>query len=346
MENKVDNFFISDIDNGGAEIFWDFSGKVAIARLQTALAGVLSENSPFFALTVPSQAIRTAAESLAKSWDPKYRVVEAMMGGLVIQRRYLDENGKQAEAEVARIFLGADKTPNIVGEYLPENALEGICALYYDARSHVDASGMGDRLSRLIRQLSGVSLRDKGGIWYAPPSADDILRKVKVALNGMGIGVVSRVPIMRCADAAESILRALTTEIEAGTVEISQWVADQTANPSAPGHQENGQELRAQKITTLEKKVEAYQKQLGLNVDGLANALHALKNRVVNLRHFHADATEGRGTPATGERGRLEIDHPILGQSVEMHAPVTPQVTVAPTLPESTDARFALIEWD
>lgn len=137
-------------------------------------------------------------------------------------------------------------------------------AFYRDALSTREASAWLSRVTG--RDLDGISLRDKGGIYYLPPAAVEAWSKVVLTLRACSGHKVSTIPAMTAEDTAAAVLDALQAEADDFVEDTLGRVAELKKGAAAT-RQTRGRELLA-KVSRYEAlfgegRLEALRERLG-----------------------------------------------------------------------------------
>jgi hypothetical protein len=315
------HLLVDDSFGGGAQYFWNGHGKAELSMLRVTLGDLLPEEDAFFREPSLKQALTAAMDEIKIAWGGSFKVANRP-GGLCLQlAQFLGDNKRRRDEEVLRVTLEGDKvvvteqgqdiTGLLLAAYaagLPriDQARAEVEAAFTRNTTMLTAGMLGDRFAEKLRAMGGVLLRESGGIWYAPPGADEKVRVLAEALESTGHITIYRGPMMRAKDAAKMVLAGLTADVEKSAKEIAEWVVERESNPEAQ-RVEYGVDCKVRDIGLVSAKVRMYRDALALDVTGLVDQLERLQGRVSGLLKLTAATEEGR-VAKTGERGMLDLE--------------------------------------
>ncbi len=250
----------------GNIVMWALHGSVSHTDLVAAWEARGGDATMLPKPTKPARALRRALHALAG----KRRLVRPLgqdRGHALVDERATDDSLEHHTGARARVEGGALR----VHDADPETEAS-IAQGFVAHQGLVLAADIGDWLVSLVpSSLDGVALRPKGGVYFVPPHATEMLDRIDGTLRAVGIARIFRVPAMRSADAVETILHAVQNEARDAAVVLAEALADGTYTTR------RGWEARVADLDALEAKVARYEALLGSNLD-------AFKAKLVPLR--------------------------------------------------------------
>lgn len=301
----------------GAIYYWKASGERANADVCAALtvAGVPEKHLPD--APTRAQALRRAVDRASKALPGNFWVRPLARGSFAIVREE-----KVNGSVVHTVTHHVDQGPNgpVVTTKSPD-ALSVFTALvetaYAHARVTLITNDIGAWLATFLGEVCmGTLIREDGGVWFVPPTADTAAREAGLALNGFAN--IQRIPAMRADDALKAIVNGLTEETGRVCEEIETWIAEANASIEA-GDKVKGIDrskvIRNKRIDEIKSKLDLYRKAIGANVSALVDTMDKLRSRLITVAHASDAAAEGR----TGER-MLDLG--------ETSAAVEPEATI------------------
>lgn len=272
----------------GCVLFWRLSGDVDLGQLIQAWGnkGLDSKLLP----EVPS--VRIAFSRAVKIVESRHRIVRKGPNGTVFvvdEVPTIVEGESQVELQVNYQY-GVNPTTGVMFGILPKGSkgdqgqcevMGGMIQVEFDRlRSSLATVDTSNWLVRLAGAMSGVPLRDRGGVYFIPREAVAQLRAVKAALTEAGAKhCLYEIPAMHSAEAVSAVLDAVTVEANDFMTEIENAVnSGDIGRKSAV--------TRGGELAELKSKVEAYSKLLGVSftsvlgrIESVAKSLKSVATR-------------------------------------------------------------------
>lgn len=233
---------------------------------------------------------------------------------------------------VATITLG-DSGPVVELQGAPSSTELQLVASFQRVAGEMTAADVGQFLSWVLRvKLSGVSLKDNGGVYYVPPMHKDTLAKIRAACAPLGCRV-SNFPAAKTASVIADVLAAMEAEASAALAEVEASVqeARDKAASEDKGHVHKAT-IRAtsQHLDTLRAKLSTYGATFGQKFGALNDRIYAVRTALTSAVNVTVAVETGR-----------DVSAPRL---VDMDdAPKSIAAWVDPT-PDERDARFSALE--
>jgi hypothetical protein len=260
-------------------IYWSFSEmKMPTAQFKAMVKGA-GFDEKIVQETSKKSAVIAALETLmdgAKLKD-RHKVVEDKdMTVWVVVDLIVDAKNKDVSTrtETKVFFYKKDKKVRI--ESTPEITakLEDLIKEYES--SHTTTQIRSTVLGLLFDECKGVTVRDNGGLYFSPSTYQkqfENLRKLFEKISSIGACSVDVVPVIDTKEAAQAMWKALTAEVNAEIAVLKTDIENLKENPT-----EKQQELRFNKIRTLNSKVEMYATLFNETSKDLQNSLDGIKN--------------------------------------------------------------------
>jgi len=261
-------------EGAGAVVWWTLSGHVEVEGFKAAWAAqgldeALLPDLPsaatalrraVYALKGPSTLVRSLDKSTSK-WAivEESRVDKAIvaLGGTVTGPLKYD-----VECVVSR---NEDDTLSFepATEFTDTHPLVmQVRGAYEQAKGQHDHADIGSWLSRLVRKVDAVPLRERGGVYFVPRDQVETLNKMRAALRAASANSIQTVPAMRNDDAVEAILDAVRREAQ----DEAQGMQDDLM---AGTFGQKGLEARAERCAAAMGKVRRYEHLLGVSMESL-----------------------------------------------------------------------------
>lgn len=213
-------------EGAGALVWWRLQGARAYAAISDAwvAAGLPADDCP--PPTSPSLALRLAVIAVAKK-----RIRRPLDGGWIIGED--EEEEKEAEPteaeptkspqkewhgnELCRVWLDALPAPGTT----PECRWTGDDAIGMRVRAQYEAA-LVDCVTAVVSvwlpaylrsRCGAIPVRDKGGVYYVPPTGLELLRNMRTVLGS--VAKLDLVGVVRAEEAIEAILGALAADTDA-----------------------------------------------------------------------------------------------------------------------------------
>jgi hypothetical protein len=144
---------------------------------------------------------------------------------------------------------------------------------YAAARGVLAPPDIGNWLCDRVTGLGGVSLRDRGGVYFVPQPVAHVWDKVVRALAACSNHRVHTIPAMRSADAVQAIIAAVTEDTRAACTKIADEIADPNMGTRALKNREK-------QTATLLARLDQYEALLGTKLDELRAAIDETRSAV------------------------------------------------------------------
>jgi len=214
MTTNVNDFIAvtSDVKTAGASVWWRLSGEFprGLLRFHLEDSGLDADE---WLPSEPSweRCFGRAVRSLYK--DKTHNIETLKGGGYAIIKKTKSETDVAHETSFA-VRVVAGKVEAV--EYAPVDALLDITEEAVHFSKTVIADDVSAWLIKCAEKLGGVSLRERGGIYFIPNGALDAWKALTSALVAASNGAhtVYSLTTLHEKDAVAAILDALTTEAE------------------------------------------------------------------------------------------------------------------------------------
>ena len=257
----------SHADIAGATVYWSMSGEIDHERLCDALraVGVPEEECP--RLPTPACALHRALWSITGERDGRRVLVRPLKKEATWALVHETEDAlKLRETHETTVSLDAEKHILMDGDQT--GALK-LVAAYERARITVTTDDMSGWLSGLMRRLLAVALRERGGIYFIPKQNLQKFNAITEAIMSVSIFQFYKIPSLRCDDAVEAILAAITAEAEKTISDVTTDIIGGTLGARAL-------ETRRVCCQNMRGKVAAYESLLGRAMVDIQKGLEGL----------------------------------------------------------------------
>lgn len=269
----------------GAVTYWRLEGTVNHAALCDALTAA-GLNLTFFPPKLSAEA------ALARGMETFKGNGSVFAGRKTLVQKHKKSNswaiGTMAEKETdegfgftnaCRIFL--DEEGKIQGRQLEDptftytklnETVEAAEVAYVVALTHLNTVDISAWLVSLATKLSGVALRDRGGIYFIPKTHTETLKKIQTVLKAISNNILYTIPAMKSAESIQAILDAVTSEISDEITAIESELNDETGRRVIKN--------RIDEVSAMVKKVAGYEELLGLKMPAVAAKLSAITEKL------------------------------------------------------------------
>jgi hypothetical protein len=132
------------------------------------------------------------------------------------------------------------------------------------------ADDIGGWLVGLVAEVDGVAMRERGGIYFVPPTKLPLWQAMTAALRKVSNHRMFELPAVTAGSAVEAILDAISQEAEADATKMeAELLSDELGGRALAS--------RVSKTEALEAKVTRYESLLGTKLDVLRDRLEALR---------------------------------------------------------------------
>lgn len=271
-------------EGSGAVVFWTLTGETSHARLSDAweaycLPPKLAPPAPS-----PARALRRAVEATAGSGRRVLVRPLPQAGAFAIVREQVTGGGAGAvlaHDELMRVWVEGDDLRFARGACSYEaydQARERIEAAFGHAADTLDAGAMGTWLVRLATQYAaGTALRERGGVYYVPPTTTWAWEEVVECVQSAGVGgSIYTIPAMHSDDAIRAVTDSLLAEIRAALQTVSEEV-------------QSG-ELSARMLRTRQRRCDDMLAKLGAYDGMLGQALGGVRTEIASAQAAAVEA--------------------------------------------------------
>ena len=130
-------------------------------------------------------------------------------------------------------------------------------AAFARQRAKLDGYDVGMWLTnRMLPHLNAVTLRDRGGIYYVPPTTINLWQMIAGVIADVGGGKVFEMPAMECDKAVDAILDAVSREAEDAIEKMEKALVEEDLGAQALKN-------RVAKLDKVLSKVSSYEEMLG-----------------------------------------------------------------------------------
>jgi hypothetical protein len=254
----------------GAITMWSMSGPTDVRTLQAAWAARGLDDGLLPALPSPTAALALAVRDVCEGRHFPRRLPGG--GGWVV----VEEKGQRSDVSW---HADAVVTLDVVGRpeiSPPGHPIADALQAAFDARvSTLTTSVMGGWMAGVLgSECAAQAVRPNGGVYFVPAHSMPLWRTMAAAIHEATDHQVTFVPAMRCEDAIESVLAALTAETEAEAASLSADVCSGDLGARAL-------RTRSAKANALADKLEIYEGVLDRSLAGLRTQLDNISGAAV-----------------------------------------------------------------
>lgn len=268
----------------GLIAMWTLSGVVNIDQLASLCTSIGIKND--LLPTAPSELV--ALKRALKDLYPKDEIVPLpkTRGYVVGETRFRTvEDSEKPDAyifnrlkvwldsgDVLKVTVAEDGSNMTAAD---QSAIKrAIWAEYQRKQMEVDASDLSTWLVKVVDDLDAVRLRDSGGIYFVPQHAVNGYRALANAVESCGKSRLFEIPAMRSDKAVETVLAALTEELDSEVVRMDRQLSEGELGARAL-------RSRRESIKDMMSKVGRYEKLLGTKLTAITEAVEAMNARIV-----------------------------------------------------------------
>lgn len=261
------------MEEAGAIVLWHLSGEMdgEVLKAGWAMQGLDENMLP----EMPS--VELALRRTANQYKGPHRLVRTLpnCGGYAI---------------VDEVVEGGKLTYRQVFDFM--NSGDGISVTVYDEQALIDAGGVAQAtnlfertkamlnhqdasywLSRLVRNVDSISLRDRGGVYFVPRNRLEEWRAYVAAIRASSSHMVYEIPALRSDEAVAAIIDSLTRESEDEAIAIEAELENGDLGGRAI-------KTRGERCEAMSRKVASYEQLLGRGLDTLRERLERLQANV------------------------------------------------------------------
>jgi hypothetical protein len=252
----------------GAIVWWTLKGDVDADRLSQAWADAGLNTAQVPSQPAPQVALRRAVHELSEA-RRLARPLEGRKGYSLVAER---ANGDTLDYTQELTATVDDNGGLTIAPSWHDLAIE-LRAAYSRHRSTLTIPDISKMLIDYCDGLLAISLRERGGMYFVPPSAVPAYRDAARVLRAVSGHVCYEVPAMRSTEAVHAILDAVKREAAQGQAELE-------AILDAGDVGERGLRSKVQATEALEAKVAAYEDLLGTSLPAIHARLQDLRARL------------------------------------------------------------------
>jgi hypothetical protein len=265
------------VEAAGAITYWRLSGHVDAVVLQAAWEDAGLDPKWLTAGPGVETCLRRAMQELAGP----HRLVRPLKGsGYALVDEVADEETLSYGTTLKAKLKGESVEVTPPSHDLAQAVLDG----YAVQRMALTTEDISSWLTRLIKRVGAVPLRDTGGVYFVPRTHLDTWRTIGRVLRTAGANVVYEIPALRSDEAVEAILDALQTEAEREAKALeSELEKGELTSRALKG--------RASKTEQMLAKIQSYEGLLGQSLDVLKKRVEDLQANIT-VAIFQADSEE------------------------------------------------------
>lgn len=259
------------VAEAGAVVYWSLSGCPPLAAVREALAGAGVPEAELPGQPSPAVALHQATCETFKGC----LVRPLPKGGLAVVEERETEDGSLEHRVLWHTFLH-EGTP-LVGvrqnqpweESIP--AGDRLAAAYAAAFDSCPAAHLSDWLVRRVQRMAGVSLRQRGSVYFLPPEGAREYRRLREALQAVAGTAyqLHAIPALRGDEAVEAVLAAVIAEAEAEAASMEEDLKQQLGARAL--------ENRQARCAAVEAKVSKYEALLQRSAGAVQQRLDDLR---------------------------------------------------------------------
>lgn len=252
-----------NIETAGAITYWRLSGDVSIQTLAQVWedAGLDPKGLP--GLPGAETALKRSLKDLAGP----HQLVRPLKGsGYALVNEVTAEEGNVYDTGLRARLSGESVVVSPTDHVHTTDVLTG----FERYAKVLIANDISSWLTRVVRRVGAVPLRDTGGMYFVPRHRLDDWRAVARALRAASSHVIFEIPALRSDEAVEAILDAVQVDAE----REAKGLEEDLQNPSLTAR---GLKGKARTTERMLAKVESYEGLLGRTMDGLRKRIEDLK---------------------------------------------------------------------
>lgn len=277
----------------GAIVYWRLSGVVSLEALAQAWAaeGLDADALP----SAPSNrvALRRTAKKVAAPGEMVTGVRRdgALAVGTLVAEKPEAEGTETDDLAVkvrGAVRLAEDGSLLVRGGIDPTMA--GVA--FEDAKAALTADDVSAWLSKMIRSVDAVGLRDTGGVYFVPRYALPKWEAMTRALRACSAHAIASIPAMTSAEATAAFMDAMKAAAERTAAELSADVAALAAGQATYGVRALRTKVR--RAEEVEAQITRYEDALGGKLEDVRAAVMAVRAQLT-VAMLSADAVDAKG---------------------------------------------------
>lgn len=265
---------VTDVKDAGATCWWRLAGEVTRTALAEVWedAGLPAKLLP--AGCTPGAALRRALQGFHKGRQ-LVRPLDEDLSFAIVREDIVDK--RPTNTVLLAVEMGEDDELVITNpeRYVGHDALAlNLRSAYAHALTTYDTNDVSSWMAmQLLPTVQAIPLRDRGGFYFVPATTVDQWRVMVRAIRSVSAHKVYELPAMKCDQAVDAILDAVTLEAEAIAAKAEDRLINEDLSPRA---------LRGQ-VRLLDKastKLAAYDAVLGTHLDKLRARFEQLQGQM------------------------------------------------------------------
>lgn len=251
------------VNTAGAITYWRLSGDVATVTLAEAWEDAGLDPKLLPGLPGAETALRRAMHQ----YSGPHRLVRPLRGeGFAL----VAEETPEDDLKYAVDFKAKVAGETVTVEPSEHPYADSLQQSFDHNRATLTTEDISVWLTKMVKRVGAVQLRDTGGMYFVPRQSIDTWRAVHRALKAASAHTVYEIPALRSEEAVEAILDAVQAEAEkeARALEAELEKGLLTAR---------GLKGRASKTEQMLSKIQGYEGLLGQSMDALKKRIEDLK---------------------------------------------------------------------
>jgi hypothetical protein len=270
----------------GVITYFRFSGEVDRAALFTAAESVSLETGRLPKLPGPDVALRRAVDAQRD----KHRLVRSNEDG---EYCIVDEivSGKSLEyITVLRCGLGPDKSlltdldertaADDTRLSFSKELADKVAAEFARAQTVYATVDISQWLTKSMRRLQAVTLRDTGGVYFVPRSSLTEFKKIVATLRRCSRHTLFEIPAMHSDETVKAVLDALLDEATTAVAKVEAELDEMADSAGSKGLGKRALNTRVASLDALKRKLASYEELLGVRLETIGAQLQDVRASV------------------------------------------------------------------
>lgn len=268
MTTKVQSIIAVDSDVGAGAATWWRLTTVSYQDLKDELKAIAWPDRLMPVVIADNTALKRALDFDMKVPGCKFQIIPLDGGAYAVEQTVVSGTDVRHE-KVFKVLVNEHGTLHF-WEHLGNEALcNKVETGYLRWRGRLDGYDVGMWLStKVVPHLMGLTLRDRGGIYYIPPTTLPAYRQVSDVLGRLGGGTVFELPAMECDKAVTAILDAVQQEAAEAAERMERELEGALGSTALKN--------RVGRCDRVLEKVAAYETMLGTSLDGIRARMETL----------------------------------------------------------------------
>lgn len=274
---NIENDYVlvnEEVNGAGLETFWALRSDLNLERLKEAWKKAnLSDE-----LIIEEPSLEVAFTRAMKTLEGDDLYLESVSTGETALMLKNEVDGLPQPVCIGKWRLG--KTGNVELTYSLDPSCadihRGVVAEFETAQKTITATDVSKWLKELVEgPLRGLTLREKGGVYYVPPMYVATWRSIKAAVSEASATKVYIIPMLKCADAVETIVDAALAESESVIDKLTKELEAHADGSATKGP--DALKTREQQAAELKARMAQYEAFLGVKLPQVQERLESLK---------------------------------------------------------------------